>query len=70
MANMEGISTAGCVNETAEFMVPESHILKATEDKFGGVIIDSHSLPEKTSVFFDRLKHSLVRWRTQLAYTF
>jgi hypothetical protein len=66
-ANMEGISTASRVHETADSMLPESSSLKATEDKFGGVIIDSHSLPEATSVFLASLKHSLTQWRSQVS---
>lgn len=68
MTTMEGISApAGCGVETADPMVSEVvHILKATEDKFGGVIIDSHNLPTETAVFLDSLKHSLMQWKTQV----
>jgi len=60
---MEPINST--LNKPADSVAPEAHTLKATEDKFGGVIIDSQDLPE-ASVFLASLKHSLVQWRTQV----
>ena len=39
--------------------------LKATEDKFGGIIIDSSSLPG-LSLFRQSLQHSLMQWKAQV----
>jgi len=61
---MEG--TISTLNKAADSMAPEAIItLQATEDKFGGVIIDSQDLP-KASVFLASLKHSLLQWGTQV----
>jgi len=60
---MEG--TISTLNTAAESMAPEAITLKATEDKFGGVIIDSQDLPQE-SAFLASLKHSLLQWRTQV----
>ncbi|KAG0569613.1 hypothetical protein M758_6G099000 [Ceratodon purpureus] len=59
---MEGIAApAGANNMEPEIVI----FLKATEDKFGGLIIDSPSLPRDTSVFLHSLQHSLVKWKAQ-----
>lgn len=64
---MEGtISTT--LNKAAEYsMAPEAITLRSTEDKFGGLIIDSQHLPEasEASFFHASLKHSLLQWRDQ-----
>ncbi|KAG0561531.1 hypothetical protein KC19_9G071000 [Ceratodon purpureus] len=46
-------------------MDSQMHILKAVEDRFGGVVIDSLSLPYDASVFVDSLKYSLTQWKVQ-----
>jgi hypothetical protein len=64
--SMEGISApAACANE----MDPQMLTLKATEDKFGGIIIDSPCLPRDTSVFLHSLKRSLMEWKAQVKFS-
>lgn len=61
------MATEDIICEAADsIMVPEAHTLKATEDKFEGVIIDSQALPNDASVFLASLKLSLMQWRTQV----
>lgn len=56
---------APALDATSAAMDSQMRTLTAAEDRFGGVVIDSVSLPNDASVFVDCLKYSLLQWRAQ-----
>jgi hypothetical protein len=57
---------APALDATSAAMGSQMRTLTAAEDRFGGVVIDSVSLPDDASVFVDCLKNSLLQWRAQV----
>jgi hypothetical protein len=43
-------------------------LLAATNDKFGGIIIDESGLPRDAQTFIDSLRMSLELWRMEVTH--
>jgi hypothetical protein len=63
---MEGSGRSGPLDASAAAIDSQMRTLAAAQDRFGGVVIDSESLPDDASVFVDCLKNSLLQWRAQV----